>query len=52
MILMLRGAHGIGYCGTTRIQWLGWPGRAVPRRLVLHFGVKLCADQDDDRRQP
>ena len=51
-ILMLCGAHPVRHGGTTRSQRLGRAGRRVPRRLVLHFSVKLCAEQDDDRRQP
>ena len=47
--LMLCGAHPVRHCGTTRSQRLGRAGRRVPRRLVLHFSVKLCADQDDGR---
>jgi hypothetical protein len=51
-ILMLCGAHPVRHGGTSRPQRLGRAGRRVPRRLVLHFSVKLCAEQDDDRRQP
>jgi hypothetical protein len=46
-LLILCGTYAVRHCGTTSPQRPGWANRRVACSLVLHFGVKLCPDQDD-----
>lgn len=45
-------SHGVRHFGAAHAQRFRRAGGGVARGLMLHFRVKLRAEQDDDRRDP
>src|SRR5262249_1181202 len=44
--------NGIGHGGASRAHWFFGADRRVASCLMLHLGVELSPEQDDDGREP